>query len=124
MKRSVFIKLISLILVMIMAMTCIVSCGDNAGGAESTGTDTADETTTGADSSGTTSDSSETTEAESTNDTEDTEYEPQEILPILKSAKTSYTLLTPDSTYPEIATATNEFKCLFASFGYFSCTDE
>lgn len=116
MKRSVFIKLISLILVMIMATACIVSCGDNGTADESSGTDTTEESTANNESSETKSDSSETTDSESTEDTDADNPENAEILPILKNSQTSYTILTPDSTYPEIATATNELKCLFSTF--------
>ena len=112
MRKARFIKLISLVLSLIMTILCFASCGGKNDPANSSDTEATDITT---DTESTTTDA----ESEDTTETEpDTPDEPEDvtILPIFSNKETKYTIVTPESLNRDILTATNELKCLLASF--------
>ncbi|MBR6680188.1 MAG: hypothetical protein IKL59_02900 [Clostridia bacterium] len=130
MKKTVFIKIISLVLVLIMAMACAVSCNNAQEPDESSDTEASELTTdtestttdtenTTTDTEGSTTAGTESTETSKDTESEDTDAdEPEvvEILPIIADKKTKYTIVTTDSVNADIAIATNELKCLFSTF--------
>lgn len=134
MKKSIFIKIISLALAMIMAMACIASCTNSGSGEESGTTEITEDITKGTEGTTAATDKATTDTEKATTDTEkattdtekattDTEAETDEptkpeevkILPLIANGKTEYTIVTPNSVNADIAIATNELKCLFAT---------
>ena len=116
MKKTIFIKILSIVLVLIMAMACIAACGNTEEDVESTDSESTEADTTDTESM-TTDTEKATTDIESAEtEADDDDYVVEEILPILADGKTQYTIVTTDSVNADIAIATNELKCLFATF--------